>query len=216
MKYRILVLKVDPWAHPEMSDDYGKVDCLQTENFKLPPEPLNTLKKVELLVAKEEGGGEIFDLVFQFELSLWAVTVSQQGEPRKILPGGGMDMAKRLMIRNKTMDGSLYLVAHKNDSDDTTIVKVEQEGDEVVLNSVFAPQSSKMIALEIDPEDDEHLYALDDEQKLFHLLIDPDSKLFIDKVYDLSVHKIEDLIGSFHNNCPWDSILVDSRQVTIF
>ena len=114
------------------------------------------------------------------------------------------------------MDTSLYLLALKNDSDDTTIVKVEQQGDEVVLDSIFAPQSSKMIALEIDPEDDEHLYALDDEQKLFHLLIDPDSKLFIDKVYDLSVHKIEDLIGSFHNNCPWDSILVDSRQVTIF
>ena len=76
MKYRILVLKVDPWEHAEKSDDFGKVDCLQTENFKLPPEPLNTLKKVELLVGKKDGGGEIFDLIFQFELSLWVVNVS--------------------------------------------------------------------------------------------------------------------------------------------
>lgn len=139
MRYRILLIKVNPWENSEKSDDYGKVDCLQTENFKLPPEPLNTLKKVELLVGNNDTGVEIYSLVFQFELSLWFVNVSQQSEPKKILSGNDMDMYKRLMIRNKTMDNSLYLLAFKTDTEDNTVVRVELKGDEVVIYSVFVP-----------------------------------------------------------------------------
>lgn len=72
-------------------------------------------------------------------------------------------MNKRLVIRNKTMEDFLYCLVYKSDSEDNKIVKISLANDEVVITEVFVPQSAKIIALEIDPEDNESLYALDDE-----------------------------------------------------
>lgn len=42
-----------------------------------------------------------------------------------------------------------------------------------------------------------------------------DGKLAPEHIYDLSVHKIDDLLQNFRDNSNWDSILIDSRSVTI-
>ena len=202
-RYRILVIRLDPWSHGIKQDDFGKVDCLQTAEFKLPPEPLNELKKVELLVGSSEAGDELMYLIFQYETSLWSVCVSSENNPKRLLPGGEIEMNKRYVIRNKTMEDCLYCLAYKSDSEDNKVVKITIAGDEVIVTPEFIPQSSKLIALEIDPEDNESLYVLDDEQKLTRLNITIDGKLALEMSFDLSVHNIEDLLESFKakSNC---------------
>ena len=79
------------------------------------------------------------------------------------MPAKEIEMNKRLVIRNKTMEDFLYCLVYKSDSEDNKIVKISLANDEVVITEVFVPQSAKIIALEIDPEDNESLYALDDE-----------------------------------------------------
>ena len=88
-----------------------------------------------------------------------------------------MEMNKRYVIRNKTMEDTLYCLAYKLDSEDNKIVKIAIINNEVLVIPVFVPQSAKIIALEIDAEDSEFLYCLDDEQKLQHLQITVEGKL---------------------------------------
>ena len=83
------------------------------------------------------------------------------------------------------------------------------------MTIVFDSPNAKIVALEVDPEDNNYLYFLDDEQHLIHLQTLPDEKCLDNRVYDLSVHKIQELVENFDQNNLWDSILVDNRTVTI-
>ena len=179
LKYRLLLLRFDPWKRGEKQEDYGKVDCVQTVDFKLPPEPLSLLKKVDLLVGSGDDGSELKFLVFQYETSLWSVSISAPAEPKRLLPAGELLMNKRLTIRNMAMDASLFCLAYKVDTEDNKVVKIAiaPSSNEVTVTPVFVPQSTTIVALEIDPEDNDYLYVLDDEQKLYRLLMTFDGKL---------------------------------------
>lgn len=197
LRYRLLLLRLDPWKRGEKQADYGKVDCVQTVDFKLPPEPLSLLKKVDLLVGSGDDGSDLKFLVFQYETSLWSVSISVAAEPKRLLPAGDLLMNKRLTIRNMAMDASLFCLAYKADTEDNKVVKIAiaPSSNEVTVTPVFVPQSATIVALEMDPEDTDYLYALDDEQKLYRLLMTFDGKLDPEQVFDLSPHNIGDLIA---------------------
>ena len=123
-------------------------------------------------------------------------------------------MNKRYVIRNRMMEDHLYCLAYKSDTEDNKKIKIAIQDNDVAVCTCFIPQSAKLIALEMDPEDNEYLYCLDDEEKLQHLQITVEGKLIPDKFFDLSVHQVETLIESFKEGS-WDSILIDNRSVTI-
>ena len=68
----------------------------------------------------------------------------------------------------------------------------------------------------MDTEDNNHLYYLDDEQKLVKLFDWQTEKCTVDSVIDLSIHpKMEEAIKKFDRNYPWASLLIDNRTLTI-
>lgn len=95
------------------------------------------------------------------------------------------------------------------------VQRVSLEDGECQITTVFDSPNAKIVALEVDSENNDYLYFLNDEQHLVHLQALPDEKCLDERVLDLSVHKIQELIENFDQNNLWDSILIDDRTVTI-
>ena len=102
--YRLLMLKFNPWVKGDTSTDFGQLICLSTVRFKLPPEALYSLKKVELLLGTQDSKELLMSLVFQYESSLWTVPLSTLGEPKQLLPTADLTMQKNAGVRNKRME----------------------------------------------------------------------------------------------------------------
>lgn len=185
----------------------------------MPPARLSDLKKVDLIIKTSEDGSQTMALVYQYEDSLWSVSLSAPGDPKKLLPDGALQMTKRLMVRNKTMEDCLFCLAHDVEAQEHKILKVSIDNSdkkgECEINNVYTNTTTKLVALEFDVENNDYMYYLDDEQRLVHIYIDPAEKVIEDYVYNLSVHSCAELIDDFDKNDSWGSILIDNRSVTI-
>ena len=116
------------------------------------------------------------------------------------------------------MESSIYVGATDTDNENYLILKISLDVDkpgEVIVETVYKNENSRIIALEVDPEENSGLYYLDDEEKLVQLYDTLEGKCMVQNIYDLSVHRMDDVIKDFEENYRWSSILVDNRTVTI-
>ena len=65
----------------------------------------------------------------------------------------------------------------------------EEAPGECLVDEVYKNDNSCVIAFEVDPEDNNHIYILTDEQQLVHMRYDTlEKKLVLAENYDLSAH----------------------------
>lgn len=138
--YRLFMLKFNPWVRGDSSKDFGKVICLSTVKFKLPPVALYSLKRVELLLNTSDNKELLMQLMFQYESSLWTVPLSTLGEPRQILPTPGLVMQKNVGVRNKRMEDQIFYSAYAPETSTYSILRVSLDTlkpGEVIVTEAF-------------------------------------------------------------------------------
>jgi len=84
-KYRLFMIRSDPWSSGEARNNFGAIDSFQTADFSMPPESVSRLKHVDLLTALGDDG-LLISLVCQYEESLWTVRLDSQAAPKQVLP----------------------------------------------------------------------------------------------------------------------------------
>ena len=105
-------------------------------------------------------------LVYQYENTLWSVSLSAPGEPKKLLPDGPLVMTKRLTVRNKVTEDCVYCLAYDSEAQEHKILKVSIDSSdkkECEIRTVLSNSTSKIVALEFDVENNDYMYYLDDE-----------------------------------------------------
>ena len=77
----------------------------------------------------------------------------------------------------------------------------EEVAGECKVDEVYKNENACIIAFEIDPEDNNHIYILTDEQQLVYMRYDTlENKLVLVDNYDLSAHKLEEVLQDFEQS----------------
>jgi len=124
-------------------------------------------------------------------------------------------MVKRHLVRNKSMEDHVYFLARHLSSNESRVAKLSLDSGDCTLDTAYAHQNGEILALEVDPESENHFYVLDNEQSLTHLVCNFDGKLMAEASFDLSKHKIENELEKFRSKHLWDCMLIDNRSITI-
>jgi len=83
------------------------------------------------------------------------------------------------------------------------------------METIYQSENFKFVAIEVDPEENNYFYVLDEEQKLYHLFDSGNGKCLVTSTSDLSVHSLEEIIEDFLKNHNWVSVPIDKRSITI-
>ena len=89
-----------------------------------------------------------------------------------MLPTGNFEMIERPTIRNKTMENSLIYGCMHNETGENKLIKVMidlNKPESCKTEAIYVNENTRMVAFEMDTEDNQYLYFLDDEKQLYHL-----------------------------------------------
>lgn len=102
------------------------------------------------------------------------------------------------------MESCLIFGSINYDTGENRLVKVQidvNKPESCTTETLYVNENTRIVAFEMDTEDNQFIYFLDDERMLYHLLLPEEGKCRVDSVFDLTSHvQMEEQIADFEAN----------------
>ena len=93
-------------------------------------------------------------------------------------------------------------------------IKIKGDSEHLSVESIYESSNAKLLAVELDPEDYDQFFVLDEEQQVIVVKDSRDSKPVVTEVIDMSMHDM-DFDFNYLIDHSWKSLVATRRAISI-